>query len=430
MRTSCQISRNLLSCLAASVIVLAIASSFEIVAQESPRKTSGAKDSPEIHLASGYEALRQDRYSAAVDEFRAALEIDPSLTLRARFPLAVALFELKRVEESRKEFQAVQREAGEHPNVSYYVGRLDIEEQNFEGAIRNLSRAMEKPPFPDTSYYLGYAYFKHGDLADAEKALKQALEAIPNDARVPYQLGQVLRKEGKDEEAKAAVAQSSEQRKRDSSLSELRIACSQKLDSGDRNAAHAICDQLYDPNDAENLTELGTLYATHGDTQAALKPLRRAAELSPQSPQMQYNLALAYFQLGRFQEARAPLESALVRWPDIFQLNALKGAVLAKLGEDQLAYHALRHAHELNQQDAGTSDLLFLTTLSLARKSAAGGRREESIRYLEEAIKLKPQEPQPHREMAELYKTMGRQAQALKEQEEAERLASAFNKPQ
>src|SRR5215470_2821633 len=410
MRTSCQISRNLLSCLAASVIVLAIASSFEIVAQESPRKTSGAKDSPEIHLASGYEALRQDRYSAAVDEFRAALEIDPSLTLRARFPLAVALFELKRVEESRKEFQAVQREAGEHPNVSYYVGRLDIEEQNFEGAIRNLSRAMEKPPFPDTSYYLGYAYFKHGDLADAEKALKQALEAIPNDARVPYQLGQVLRKEGKDEEAKAAVAQSSEQRKRDSSLSELRIACSQKLDSGDRNAAHAICDQLYDPNDAENLTELGTLYATHGDTEAALKPLRRAAELSPQSPQMQYNLALAYYQLKRFSDAQVPLAGALKRWPDLFQLNALYGAVLLELGELERGYATLHHAHELNPEDAGIAELLYRAALALAQKGQQAQQYTESLRYLEEAARLRPKEPTPHQKMAEIYTLTARTA--------------------
>ena len=97
-----------------------------------------------------------------------------------------------------------------------------------------------------------------------------------------------------------------------------------------------FCEQLYDPDDAEKLTELGTIYGQHGDVEAALKPLRRAAELAPQSPQMQYNLALAYYQLNQFGEARTALSTAVTRWPDIFQLAALYGAVLSKLGEDLL----------------------------------------------------------------------------------------------
>ena len=116
---------------------------------------------------------------------------------------------------------------------------------------------------------------------------------------------------------------------------------------------------------------LGTIYGQHGDLEAALVPLRRAAELAPQSPQMQFNLALAYFQLNQFEKAREPLASIIKRWPDLFQLNALYGAVLAKLGDDLGAYQALHHAHELNPQDAGATDLLYMTTLNLANKSSA-----------------------------------------------------------
>ncbi len=414
------------------LLCLALAGSQNGIARDQKISTSQSttKASAEPHLANGYEALRQDRYDVAVEEFRAALEIDPTLILRARFPLAVALFEMKKPEESRHEFEAVEREVGNHPNISYYLGRLDLEDQNFERAIQKLNQAMEKPPFPDTAYYLGYAYFKHGDFSEAEKWLKKAAELIPNDARVPYQLGLVLKREGQEEEAKAAMAQSSEQRKHDSNQSELRVACAQKLEKGTREEAHAICDQLYDSNSPESLTALGTLYARHGDVEAALKPLTRAAELEPQSPQMQYNLALAYFQLGRFEDARTPLATALARWPDLFQLNALNGAVLAKLGEDVPAYEALHHAHDLNQQDSATSDLLYLTTLSLARKAHQAGKNVEALRYLEEIAKLKPQEPEPHRSMAEIYKAMGRPTLAAKEKKEAHRLESAIAMPQ
>ena len=390
----------------------------------------GSKDTAESHLGKGYEALKQDRYDVAAEEFRAALEIDPKLVERARFPLAVALFEMKKPEEARREFEEVRRAVGDHPNISYYLGRLDLEALNFEGAIENLNQAVAKPPFPDTAYYLGYAYFKQNDLANAEKWLKQATESTPHDARVPYQLGMVYRKQGKEEDAKKAMELSSEQRRRDSSESQLRLECAQKLDQGPREAARELCEQLYDPESAEKLTALGTIYGQHGDTEAALKPLQRAAELAPQSPQMQYNLALVYFQLNRFEEARTPLANALARWPDIFQLNALYGAVLSKLGEEMPAYQFLRHAHELNAQDAATGDLLFLTGLSLARKAQSARQYPDALRYLDEIAKLRPREPLPHQIRAEIYKVTGRAAQAAKERQEADRLAQSAGKIQ
>jgi len=394
--------------------------------QAAPATKPTPQDSPDTHLGRGYDALKDDKYEVAAAEFRAALKLDPKLTLRARFPLAVALFEMKKPDEARREFETVRREAGDHPNISYYLGRIDLDELRYESAIENFNRAMAKPPFPDTAYYLGFAYFKQGDWTAAEKWLKEAAQSIPHDARVQYQLALVYRKQGREQEAKEAIARSGEQRQRDSSESQLRLECAQKLDQAPREEAHAFCQQLYDPDDAEKLTELGTIYGQHGDAEAALKPLRRAAELAPQSPQMQYNLALALYQLNRFEEARAPLSTAVARWPDIFQLAALHGAVLSKLGEDLPAYQALLHAHELNVQDPATADLLYLAMLSLARKAESVRQYPDALRYFHEAAKLKPQEPAPHRGLADIYKLTGRPAQASTEQREADRLASIF----
>jgi len=403
-------------------------------AQQAP--ASAAKpdtdDAIESHLGKGYDALKQDRYEEAASEFRAALALDPTLVGRARFPLAVALFEQHKSSESRGEFEAVQREAGDHPDdvlyylVLYYLGRLDLEDRNFDAAIRNLTKAIVKPPFPDTSYYLGFAYFKQGDLPAAEKWLNEAARLNPNDSRVQYQLGFVYRKEGREEEAKKAMALSQEVRRSGDDETRLRSECAERLDHGPREDARAFCDQLYDADDAEKLTALGMVYGQHGDLEAALKPLRRAAELAPQSPQMQYNLALTYSQLNRFEEARAPLAAAIKRWPDLFQVNALYGAVLFKVGREGAAYEALRHAHHLNAQDQSTTDLLFLTTLGLAKKSQVAKQYSESLRYLEQAEKLKPQEPAPHRIRAEIYTATGRPVQAATEQQESESLAKAL----
>ena len=167
------------------------------------------------------------------------------------------------------------------------------------------------------------------------------------------------------------------------------------------------------------MTELGTIYGQHGELEAALKPLRRAAELAPQSPQMQYNLALAYYQLNRFQEARAPLADAINRWPDLFQLQALYGAVSLKLGDENAAYQALRHAHQLNPQDSSTVDLLYTSTVAVAMKHKQARHYPESLHCLEEAANLRPQEAAPHRLMAEIYGLTGRPDRASTEQKKA-----------
>jgi Tfp pilus assembly protein PilF len=392
-----------------------------VAAQNAPDSTPDT-DATRAHLGKGYDALKQDRYEEAAQEFRAALAADPTLVLRARFPLAVALFESHKAEEARREFEIVRREVGDHPNVLYYLGRLDLDSLDYASAVRDLSKAVAKPPFPDTAYYLGLAYLKRGDLPNAEKWLTEAAHANPSDARVPYQLGFVYRKQGLEEKAKKSMALSQRLRQRNNDESRIKTECGEKLEKAPREEARALCDQLYNANNADKLTSLGTLYAQHGDLEAALKPLKRAAELAPQSPQTQYNLALTYFQLNQFDNARKPLEPAIKSWPDLFQINFLYGAVLMKLGEFRPAYEALRHARDLNPQDSATAEMLYATTFDLAQQTQKAHQYAEALRYFEEASKMRPENPDPHRRMAEIYTLTGRPDQARTEQEIADKL--------
>jgi Flp pilus assembly protein TadD len=394
-----------------------------------PASSSGQESAPpvqntpaETHVGQGYEALKQENYDAATNEFRAALALDPTLGSRARMPLAIALFESHHPTEAKQELETVRQQSGPNPSVSYYLGRLDLEQNKFGSAIQNLTKAMSKPPFPDTAYYLGFGYFKNGNLPAAEKWLTEAAKANPADSRVQYQLGMIYRKQGRPEEARKALTRSKELRDTEDSRSKLSTECAQKLEQGSLEAARSVCDQLYDPDDSKKLTVLGTIYGQHGHLEEALKPLRRAAELEPQSPQMQYNLAYTYYQLNQLESARAPLAKALQRWPDLFQLNSLYGAVLLRLGEDAEGYRALSHAHDLNPQDAPTSDFLYRAALELAKKTSRLRKYDEALHYLQDAAKIKPQDPEPHLRMAEVYGLMQNPAQASAEQQQAERL--------
>ena len=383
-----------------------------------------SRDEPQAHLGAGYENLRNNRFEAAAREFRAALALDPTLVLQARFPLAVALFEMHRNTEARTEFEAVRRESGDHPNIEYYLGRIDLIEGRVDDAIRDLSKASIRPPFPDTAYYLGYAYLKRHDLASAETWLRRAANIGPRDSAVQYRLSVLYKEAGRNKEAQEALARSEQLRRRDAEVDQVRVECTRRLEQGPLADARRICGRLFDPHDAETLTMLGTLYGQHGDFAEALRPLKRAAELSPNSPQMQYNLAFDYFQLHQYREARQPLRRAMERWPDLYPLNALLGAVLRNLGEERPAYAALHRAHELEPQDPGTAASLYELALSLGQKALLERQYSASLEYASEAARLRPLEPEPHRLLAELYSATGRQAKAAEEQHELARLAA------
>src|SRR5215831_15922877 len=76
-------------------------------------KGDASADSLQLHLGRGYEALRQERYGDAEKEFKLALAIDSSLTMRAQFPLGVSLFEQHKFSEARETLDSVRRAEGD-----------------------------------------------------------------------------------------------------------------------------------------------------------------------------------------------------------------------------------------------------------------------------------------------------------------------------
>lgn len=379
-------------------------------------------DSLDAHLARGQEDLKNNRDQEAVSEFRAALALDPNLVVRARFPLAVALFILQDVTNARKEFEAVRAKTGDDPNLNYYLGRLDLMEGKLDSAIHNLTLASSQPPFPDTPYYLGYAYLKKGDFASAEKWLKEAAHLAPRDARVYLRLGNLYRAMGDKADSDKAFALSTEIHQQDVVATEQSLDCGRSLDTKPLEQARAVCQKLFDPEDVGKLVSLGTLYGQHGDYVDALEPFRLAAELDPSSYEMHYNLGLTYFRLKRYAEARRPLEKAAALRPDVFEVNAPLGAVLYGLGDDLKAYGVLDHANRLNPRNPDVSRLLCKTALNLATQSLQKKETTQARDYLLRAVEASPGDPEPHRKLAEIYDSTGEHAAAQREREQAGRV--------
>ncbi len=371
---------------------------------QDPRFTS-TKETAESHVGRGYELVKDERYGEAAEEFKAALRIRPDL-IRARYQLAVCWFALSRLKDSRREFEQLRRETHDDPAVLYYLGRLDLLEGNIEDAIQELSKLVHSPPFPDTAYYLGFACLKKGDLEKAEKWLQESAKGDPHDFRVPDHLARIYQKQGRTADAEKQYALSSQLRGHYNEASQVAVACSRELEGGSAEESSRICQQLFDPNDPDRLTTLGMLYGQHAHFAEGVAPLEQAAQLDPESFEIQHNLGLTFFRLKRYREALAPLEKAVALRPDFFGSNALLGATLYALGEDDSSYRVLRHAHELNPQDRDSSDLLFKVAVILARREYSHQKYESALRFLSSAGELRPDDPDVRQRIAEVNRLL------------------------
>jgi len=385
-------------------------------------KNPSAVDTPEVHLARAQAAFENQRLAEAEREYRAALALDPKLTVRARFPLAVVLFGMQKRVEARQEFEKIHAQTGDDPNLNYYLGRLDLNDNHFDSAIHNLTIAASAPPFPDTFFYLGTAYWRKGDLDSAEKWLNKAASVDPRNPAVQTRLGNLDQARGRKEEAEKAFARATELRQEDLAATQVGLECSRALDTQPLEQARQLCQKLYNPNDEGDLVTLGLLYGRHRDYADALEPFRLATQLDPDAYETQFNLGLTYFRMKRYEEARAPLEKAAALRPDTFEVVAPLGATLYVLGDDAAAYPVLDRANRLNPQNTDISGLLAKTAMNLAAKAWATNDLTHARRYLLRAAEARPEDPEPYRRLAQIDEARGDSASAQHEREEADRL--------
>ncbi|PYV45052.1 MAG: hypothetical protein DMG06_03955 [Acidobacteria bacterium] len=390
---------------------------------ESNQKRVSSSSEVESHIGKGYEYVQNNQFQNAVVEFQAALDLDPSLA-RVRYQLAVSYFALQQFKQSRQEFEQLRRETASDPSVIYYLGRLDLMEENTDAAIRHLEKVVSKPPFPDTAYYLGSAYLRKGGLELAERWLRKAGELAPRDFRIPDRLARVYMKMGRRSQAEEQFSLSASLRQHYNDAARQGLDCTQALTTRPLGEALVTCGRLFDSTDPDKLTTLGMIYGEHGHYAESIEPFKQAARLDPDSFEIQHNLGLSYFRLKRYAEARVPLEKAVALRPDFFASNALLGATLFALKEDELAYPVLDHAHRLNSQEMETSELFFKVAGLMAQKHFLEKEYPETLKFLRKAAELKPEHAEVHRRMAQIYGLLGQPAQADREKREAERLSA------
>jgi serine/threonine protein kinase/tetratricopeptide (TPR) repeat protein len=160
---------------------------------------------PSAHNRLGRTLMLKGQPSAAVDEFRKAIEQNGGSYPVAQFNLGVALQQMGDGDAAAAAYlDAIKAKGGNYPDAFYQLGVTYGNEGRWRDAADALRKSIEQDGGrdPDAQLRLGYVLVKQDDYAGAEKVFRDALERRGgNLPYAHYNLGLLYEKTGRLHEA-------------------------------------------------------------------------------------------------------------------------------------------------------------------------------------------------------------------------------------
>ncbi len=207
----------------------------------------------------------------------------------------------------------------------------------------------DHPEHPGALGMLAIVSAAVGDRVTAIEYMRRAIAVVPGDARLHYDLGNLLLAENELQEAVVAFE------------------------------AAVACDQNY----ADAWSNLGIALQTSGDIQAASQAFERALTVDPEHSGARMNRALALFQEGRFEDADHAFERLLAQQPDNIAVLTARAGTLKELERLDESFEHYRRALALNPADAS-----IWNNFGIALQ--AGNRIDEAHAAYQKALEIAP----------------------------------------
>jgi tetratricopeptide (TPR) repeat protein len=164
------------------------------------------------------------------------------------------------------------------------------------------------------------------------------------------------------------------------------ITPEEMADSADNAlAAQAVASATLrdNPDNVKALTNLGSALLKLHEPAKAFPVFAHAARLAPDQWQVQFSLARAQVQLGRWRDALLPLQSVKTMRPDDYVMAFNLALALHRTGNDERAIDEYRRAIALRREDGS---LYRSLAISLQRS----GRRAEAVQAYQDYLRLMP----------------------------------------
>ncbi len=261
--------------------------------------------------------------------------------------------------------------------------------QKFTDAYQDLLRAVELNP-SNADYWanLGYVLWKLGRAQEAIQAERDALKLDEKNYTANYQLGRFLLRTGNKNALKEAADRLKKALEIDARQYEVRfelIAAYREI--GDTASALAQLDILEDakPSDARVNYVSALLYVDRGDMNLALAGFRESVRKDPNLYGAWQDLGLAYVKLNRWPEAVEAFAELAKRQQNSVEAAYLHGLALYNAKRVPEAEIEARRALRLDPAFAGAHTLLGII---LASKSTS---YSEALDSLTQAVELAPE---------------------------------------
>lgn len=370
--------------------VLAVLVSFLLVPFPAAIAQSPAPLSYDARVRTGQQLIEKKRYGEAVNEFEAALLLEPSsadayynlgnalrlwgdltgagrallkaVTLQPHFPRAHFVFGLvlgDRVGDERQGLAEFQKAAAQQPSYAeahFNIGVVHWKANELEPAINAFRRAVSlKPDSVVYRFRLGQALARAGYDEDAARNLEEAIRLDPSYFQARYQLALLLRKQGdkrKSAEQFAAAQRLKSSRPTTTGMDQSNLSYQQGmtlLEQGRLDQAIArMTEALIEPHNEQNVrSALGIAHQRKGSFAAALGEFRKVIALDPGSPDAHLNYGTLLMETGDATQAEKEFRTCLEIDPGFVEAHFNLGLLFASKRRWSEAADHLRTALEL-----------------------------------------------------------------------------------
>ena len=302
---------------------------------------------------------------------------------------AKALIGINEKEKSREQLNAILHTVNPSSSLGaksvwmeskYLLGALDLDHKNYPEALSEFEE-IKKAGNPNGILGIVEVQVAQRKFDEAEKSIREQLSLTPDRQDFQIALANIQVYAKKYKEAEATI---------------LKV-----IEKNPKNPA------LY--------TKLGETRRRFGDNPGAIAAFKQAHDLAPNEIAPLLQLAMAYDETGRNEEARRYYEEVLKINPDQYQ--ALNNLAYLKADAGVDLDQALTFAQRAEQANPNNLDIKDTVGFIYYRKNLT----DESIRMLRELVAQRPERATFHLHLAMAYFQKGDKGQARKELDAATR---------
>ncbi len=335
---------------------------------------------------------------------------------RTLLGLAVAAQQAGDIERAAALYERVLEAIGDEPRILSNLGAAYARLGRYPEAVQRYERALALSPSDAAiRHNLAIALYKTGELRRAADEAARVRADQPGNAAATLLLAECRYRLGEHDEVVRLLQRPDGEPP--VGRAEAYLLGMALLAAGRVAEAQRVLDPILKEDSAEVHVALATMAVRDGSCAKATPDIRRALELNPQVPLVNYlqGKCLMEDEVNDWKGAAEAFRRELAVDPSHFESNLLLGDLLRQEARYEEALPFVEHAARLRGDD-------LAVRFSRGALYLAMGRTEEAVPLLEQVAAAVSDHIQAHMQLAVAYHRLGRTADAAREREAVGRL--------